>query len=251
MKKTKPLTGSQKRKQKRDQKEKEEQEERELVADVERLKLGPSPLWKFIVDYADIFEKHVLLSGKLNRSDIKMFYECCRASRRAVMRAKIELSCTFSVKELSSVSTLEMAWDRFPWGARKDDDRFDDEDNALDQNYFSARVCETNDLALLKWAREVKQCDWNWKTTAVASGLGNLAILTYAIENECECDERACALSAKFNTLQCLVYLRKKNCPWDERVCAFAHENAHVDVLAFAVETKCPGFQAYERFVPK
>ena len=91
----------------------------------------------------------------------------------------------------------------------------------------------------------------NWKTTAVASGLGNLAILTYAIENECECDERACALSAKFNTLQCLVYLRKKNCPWDERVCAFAHENAHVDVLAFAVETKCPGFQAYERFVPK
>ena len=95
MKKSKkPLTGAQKRKQKREQREREENERRELVEGVERLKLGPSPLWKFIVDHRDIFEAHVLLSGKLNRSDIKMFYECCRASRRAVMRAKIELkSC--------------------------------------------------------------------------------------------------------------------------------------------------------------
>ena len=85
MKKSKPLTGAQKRKQKRDQKEKEENIQKELVADVERLQLGPSPLWKFIVDHPDIFEAHVLLSGKLNGSDIKMFYECCRASRRAVI----------------------------------------------------------------------------------------------------------------------------------------------------------------------
>jgi hypothetical protein len=34
----------------------------------------PAPLWKFIVDHRDIFEAHVLLSGKLNRSDLKMFY---------------------------------------------------------------------------------------------------------------------------------------------------------------------------------
>ena len=56
MKKSKPLTGAQKRKQKRDQKEREENDQKELVADVERLKLGPNPLWKFIVDHRDIFE---------------------------------------------------------------------------------------------------------------------------------------------------------------------------------------------------
>ena len=97
MKKSKkPLTGAQKRKQKREQREREENERRELVEGVERLKLGPSPLWKFIVDHRDIFEKHVLLSaGKLNGSDVKMFYECCRASRSAVIRAKIDLQETF------------------------------------------------------------------------------------------------------------------------------------------------------------
>jgi len=116
MKKNKPLTGAQKRKQKRDRKEKEENEQRELVEGVERLKLGPTPLWKFIVDHPDIFEKHVLLSGKLNGSDMKMFYECCRASRRAVIRAKIELEEMFLVRELSSISTLELAWEVFPWG---------------------------------------------------------------------------------------------------------------------------------------
>ena len=117
MKKSKkPLTGAQKRKQKREQREREENERRELVEGVERLKLGPSPLWKFIVDHRDIFEKHVLLSGKLNGSDVKMFYECCRASRSAVKRAKIELQEKFVVRELSSTSTLELAWEGYPWG---------------------------------------------------------------------------------------------------------------------------------------
>jgi len=95
MKKTKPLTGAQKRKQKRELQEREEREQRELLADIERLKLGPTDLWKLITDWPDIFETHVLLSGKLNGSDIKMFYECCRASRRAVIRAKIELRKSF------------------------------------------------------------------------------------------------------------------------------------------------------------
>jgi len=46
------------------QKRKKKKEQEELVADVERLKLGPTPLWKFIVDHPDIFEAHVLRSGK-------------------------------------------------------------------------------------------------------------------------------------------------------------------------------------------
>jgi len=73
MKKSKPLTGAQKRKQKRELQEREEREQRELVADIERLKLGPTDLWKLITEYPDIFETHVLLSGYLNGTDIKMF----------------------------------------------------------------------------------------------------------------------------------------------------------------------------------
>ena len=37
----------------------------------------PSKLWKLVTDWPDVFEKHVLLSGYLNETDIKMFYECC------------------------------------------------------------------------------------------------------------------------------------------------------------------------------
>jgi len=128
MKKQKALTGSQKRKQRREQREREQ---KELVDDVERLKLGPTPLWKFIVDHADIFEKHVLLSGKLNGSDIKMFYGSCRASRRAVKRAKIKLRETFRVEELSSISTMELAWEGYPWGERR---RFPDGGEVITMN---------------------------------------------------------------------------------------------------------------------
>jgi hypothetical protein len=62
-KKSKPLTGAQKWKQKRELQEREEREQREVVADIERLKLGPTDLWKLITEYPDIFETHVLLSA--------------------------------------------------------------------------------------------------------------------------------------------------------------------------------------------
>jgi len=248
-KKTKPLTGAQKRKQKRDQKEKEEQKERELVADIERLKLGPTDLWKLITDYPDIFETHVLLSGKLNGSDIKMFYGSCRASRRAVKRAKIELREKFWVDDLSSISTLELAWEGFPWGtrARVPSGQVITEN----QEFFCWRVAQTNDLKLLRWAREEKECDWDARTNGIAAIHGNLDMLKYCCENGCEVDELHCALAAKNGHLDCLEYLRSKNCPWDERVCQRAHENNHIDVLTYAVNKKCPGFEEYEQFIPK
>ena len=92
------MTGAQKRKQKRELQEREEREQRELVADIERLKLGPTDLWKLITEYPDIFETHVLKSGYLNGTDIKMFYGSCIASRRAVIRAKIKLQERFAVQ---------------------------------------------------------------------------------------------------------------------------------------------------------
>jgi hypothetical protein len=248
-KSSKPLTGAQKRKQKRDQKENEEHIQKELVADVERLQLGPTPLWKFIVDHPDIFEAHVLLSGKLNGSDIKMFYECCRASRRAVIRAKIKVQERFRVRELSSISTLELAWEGYPWGERM---RLPNgEARMLNQEFFSWRVAETNDLKLLRWVREEKECAWDSMTSGVAAILGNLDMLKYCCENGCEVHNGTCADSAKNGHLDCLEYLRSKNYPWDGQVCQFAHEGNHIDCLTYAVKNKAPGFEAYEQFIPK
>jgi hypothetical protein len=249
MKKSKPLTGAQKRKQKRELQEREEREREELVADIERLKLGPTDLWKLITEYPDIFETHVLLSGYLNDSDIKMFYGSCRASRSAVKRAKIELQETFCVHELSSISTLELAWEGYPWGKRI---RLPDgREFTMNQEWFCTRVALTNDLKLLRWVREEKECDWDWKASNVAAIKGNLDMLKYCCENGCVVREGTCAEAAKFGHLDCLEYLRSKNCPWDEQVCQRAHENNHMDILTYAVKNKCPGFEEYEQFIPK
>jgi hypothetical protein len=251
MKKSKPLTGAQKKNKKPSgaQKRKKKKEQEELVADIERLKLGPTDLWKLITEYPDIFETHVLKSGYLNGSDIKMFYESCRASRRAVIRAKIKLQEKFRVRDLSSISTLELAWEGYPWGRRV---RFPDgREVPMNQEYFCHRVALTNDLKLLRWVREVKECDWDYKTSGETTCQGNLDMLKYCCENGCEVNELHCSAATQDGHLACLEYLRSKNCPWDERVCAFAHEENHIDILTYAVKNKCPGYEAYEQFVPK
>ena len=245
MKKTKQLTGAQKRKLKRELQEREDREQKEI----ERLKLGPTDLWKLITDYPDIFETHVLLSGYLNESDIKMFYESCRASRSAVIRTKIKLRERFRVHELSSISTLELAWEGYPWGEKI---RYPSgKEFTKNQEYFCLQVAETNDLKLLRWVREEKECAWDYITSHAAAFKGNLDMLKYCCENGCEVDTRTCATAAKFGHLDCLEYLRSKNCPWNERVCENAHKHNHIDVLTYAVKNKCPGFEEYEQFIPK
>jgi hypothetical protein len=234
-------SGAAKRKKKKDQER--------LVAEIERSKLEPTPLWKFIVDHPDIFEAHVLLSGKLNKTDIKMFYECCRASRRAVIRAKIELRKTFGVFQFSSISTLKLAWEGFPWGEKI---RYPSgREFTMNQEFFCSQVAETNDLKLLRWVREEKECDWDYYTSGVAAYQGNLDMLKYCCENGCEVHEGTSANAAEKGNLACLEYLRSKNCPWDKRTCEQAHENNHIDILTYAVKSKCPGYEAYEQYIPK
>ena len=103
-----------------EEKEKEELNKKIMQTNFENIAIGePSKLWKLVIDWPDVFEKHVLLSGYLNGTDIKMFYGSCRASRRAVKRAKIELEDMFYISELSSISTMELAWEGYPWGTRR------------------------------------------------------------------------------------------------------------------------------------
>jgi len=242
-KKKKKPSGATKRKKKREQKQ--------LVESVERLKLGPNPLWKFIVDHPDIFEAHVLLSGNLNGSDIKMFYGLCRASRNAIKRAKIELRDIFLIDELSSVSTMELAWDKYPFGETRTLSGNKSEVITLNEELFCIRVAYTNDLNLLKWAREVKERDWNYRTSGIAAKQGNLEMLKYCVENGCDVDSGTCATAAKFGKLACLIFLHEKNVSWDERTFGQALDNNHIECITYAVKNKCPGYERYEQFVPK
>jgi hypothetical protein len=121
----------------------------------------------------------------------------------------------------------------------------------MHQEYFCSGVAYTNDLKLLRWVREEKECAWNWGTSGTAALLGNLDMLKYCCENGCEVHNGTCVDSAKNGHLDCLKYLRSKNCPWDGQVCQFAHEENHMDILTYAVKNKCPGFEEFEQFIPK
>jgi len=60
---------------------------------------------------------------------------------------------------MSSVSTLEVAWEHYPWGTYE----YEMEDET-DETYFCEKVAYTNKLELLKWAREEKKCEWSGGT---------------------------------------------------------------------------------------
>jgi len=240
MKKVKPLTGAQKRKLKRDAKEKEENDEKELAMSVERLKLGPSKLWTFVSDVGGVcqhlFEFEILT--KLNGSEIKFFYGTNTESRLAIKRANIKLEKKFAIYELSSISQLELAWANYRWGAKGK--YANGEEYTKNQEEFCDSVALTNDLALLRWVREEKECAWDWRTGGMAAALGNLEMLKYCVENGCEVHEGTCVTAARKGHLECLKYLREKNCPWKASTVYYARKNNHIDCLKYALKLKCP-----------
>ena len=78
----------------------------------------PLPLWRLFREALlsggacrDIVEKHVMC--KLNRTDLKFFYEVNTETRKLIKRSsrKGELEGKFKVREMSSISTLEVAWE--------------------------------------------------------------------------------------------------------------------------------------------
>ena len=60
----------------------------------------------------------------------------------------------------------------------------------MDQAWFCGQVATTNKIELLKWAREVKQCEWDEETINVAAHEGNLEMLKYCFSNDCPRDEK-------------------------------------------------------------
>jgi len=69
-------------------------------------------------------------------------------------------------------------------------------EDVIDQAWFCEEVAATNKLEFLKWAREVKQCEWDEKTIKEAAAIGNLEMLKYCFSNGCPCDKRNVVLSS-------------------------------------------------------
>jgi len=227
-KKKKQLSGAQKRKKKR--------EKEDLAAEMERLKLGPTTLWTGLVTHhKDIFVSHVL--SKLNTTD-RFFFACVNRESQGVLKyAGVNVSeLRVNVFECSSISTLELSWNNMPWG------NIDNGGYVMDQAWFCAEVAGTNKLEFLKWAREVKHCEWNAMTIAAAAIKGNLEMLKYCFSNDCPYDEKeACKHAAIEGQLDCLRFLFDKVKPsreTEEKAAIQAAGKGHTDIVKYCVEER-------------
>ena len=228
----KKLSGAQKRKKR---KEKEELA-KEAVEEIERLKLGPTKIWTgLVLHHKDVFVSHVL--PKLNRADRFFFKKVNRESWDVLKYARVNVSeLVVVVYECSSISTLEWAWNHMAWGEK------DNRGRVIDQASFCTGVAQTNKLELLKWAREVKQCEWNANTIRLAAYQGNLEMLKYCFSNGCPCDEKAsCKQAADKGHLDCLQFLFNKVQPLrdtEKEVAIKATGAGHVEILRYFVEER-------------
>ena len=189
-------------------------------------------LWDLIVNNDDISFKHII--PRLNRTDLKFLYQVNVETRALIKRSsrKRELKERFWVEEMSSISTLEVAWENKPsWWT---------------ETWFCWQVAETNKLELLKWAREEKKCEWDHLTIRTAAVQGNLEMVKYCVASECPICVIACRRAAENGHLECLKYLREEaKAPWDSLVLYRAHTNKHLECLRYAVEKKCPEWSSY------
>ena len=195
-------------------------------------------LWGVIVKCDDICFTHIL--PRLNQTDLKFLYEVNTETRKLIKRSSraSDLKKTFKVREMSSMSTLDVAWEHFPWGKlRKYNIKMDESD-------FCWQVAETNKLELLKWIREEKKCEWDEGTINAAARQGNLEMVKYCVANECPIDAWACASAALHGHLKVLKYLREEaKATWDSRMATFAARKGHLHILKYLFESNYNQFE--------
>ena len=233
---------------KEDERERKEEEERKELLPLffvmsggvrtraQKRRMGErDSLWDLIVKNDDICFTHIL--PRLNRTDVKFLYDVNTETRKLIKRSSREgdLKWKFEVKEMSSISTLELVWEnKSLWPSW------------WDETYFCWRVAETNKLELLKWAREEKKCEWNERTINVAVNQRNLEMVKYCVANECPIDGWACACAASNGHLECLKYLREEvKAPWDFRTANRAAANGHLHILEYLVEREFDQFDEH------
>jgi hypothetical protein len=184
----------------------------------------------FTEQFRDIFETHIV--PKLRpKSELKFLKMAFKNARDAIERSKIKVGKKLNISEFTSISQMELAWDNYHWD--------EDEDEGT-QEFFFYKVAQMNKLEYLVWAREVKNCDWDWRTIYWAAEQGNLAMVKFCVDNGCPMDEFACWCAAQYGHLDVLKYLHENDCPWDSDACRFAAQNGHLDVLKYLHEHDCP-----------
>jgi hypothetical protein len=198
-----------------------------------KLRIGERDLWDLIVNNDDICFNHIL--PRLNPTDIKFLYDANSETRALIERAArsgIKLAEEFKIEEMSSISTLEFAWEnRSLWP------------QWMHEKYFCWKVAQTNKLELLKWIREKKKCEWDKWTISAAAAKGNMEMLKYCVANKCPVDEDACASAAEEGHLECLKYLHEEvKAPWDSETAIWAAKNGHLHILEYLVESKYDKF---------
>ena len=224
------------RKRKTPRREDEGEEEEEMDDDLE--KRGKVLLWDLLVnDNDDVCFKHIL--PRLNSNDVKFLYGVNSETRKLIERSSraSDLKKRFKIEEMSSISTLEVAWEhKSLWPSH------------WNETNFCVRVAQTNKLELLKWAREEKECDWDAGTIHAAARQGNLEMVKYCVANECpinrNINRNACAFAASNGHLEVLKYLREEaKAPWGSWTADRAASNGHLHILEYLVERK---FDEYE-----
>ena len=195
-----------------------------------------SPLWNgLVLHHKDVFVSHVL--PKLNRVDRFFFSKVNLESWGVLEYAGVDvLTLRGAVYECSSISTLEWVWNDMDWGEK------DDIGRVMDQAWFSEQVTGTNRLEFLKWAREVKHCEWDEETITVAALIGNLEMLKYCFSNGCPYNEKeACEQAAAGGHLDCLRFLFDKVKPsrkTEVEAAGQATSYGHLDILKYFVEER-------------
>ena len=249
----------------------------EALAELSLLVFGEmTELWTGLVTHhKDIFVSHVL--PKLNRTDLFFFSRATTESRALLEYAGVNVSeLLVYVHECTSISTLEMVWNMiFQKDSRVEpvlsQDRWRKwfsqinkflsgetckDGIAQDQPWFCAEVASTNKLEFLKWAREVKHCEWDERTINEATLEGNLEILKYCFANECPHyeSEDVVELTLWFRAttkghLDCLRFLFDEMKPSREMEGHLAAEAAgcgHLDILKYIVgERHVSGLNTY------
>jgi len=77
----------------------------------QKRRMGERDVWDVIVNNDDICFKHIL--PRLNGTDIKFLYEVNTETRKLIKRSSRaeDLKKKFQIEEMSSISTLEVAWE--------------------------------------------------------------------------------------------------------------------------------------------
>ena len=193
----------------------------------------------------DICFQHIL--PRLDSNDVKFLHRVNTETRKLIKRSSREsdLKKWSKVEEMSSISTLEVAWEKESlWPC-----------DWL-ENSFCEEVAKTNKLELLKWTLEEKKCEWDQGPINAAAEIGNLEMVKYCVANGCLIErwegagraghEMVCAYAALGGHLEVLKYLHEEvKAPWDSWTATFAARKGHLHILEYLVERK---FDKYEHW---